>query len=420
MPTVEEIIEQFKASYANQSFDFLEEDEAGLHFGSGPSHRRRLFVQREEIAEYLDLSEAINALQRRPSKTSISSNKFREQLVEFTGSRRTSLFAFNDRTYKFQNGEDDGVIIEVGSPSALFLNFFRFDKEASNLLYDRLNIYSGRDLTLREAGSRLVTIKYNNTLKDSPEEAEDFITTLFESCLFQLSYMTNLHLELRDDWPIPRERVRIFSPRRRTGGRSLPLIRSEYDPSVLRFYQRAVATDDPYIQFLSFYHVMEYYFVSVNDKILCGRLSALLSDPIFRARPRHLDKLITTIEDHRRTSDETEMLKSVLSTFTTENDLIEFIEQYEAQGKAFQIYTAKTSCFGQDFDKLQLSENHVFGNLAKRIKLMRNILIHSSDRYERQGRYLPGPEGDRSLRLEVPLLQFIAERIIISAAQPLD
>jgi hypothetical protein len=199
----------------------------------------------------------------------------------------------------------------------------------------------------------------------------------------------------------------------------LPLKKIQYDVPAIRFYKRGVGTDDPYIQFISFYHVLEYYFINVSDRILYNRLSRVFVDPAFRPVPRHLDKVILAVEDHKRTNDETEMLKNVIASFVDEGDVIEFINHHEDRIKS-KIYSDKNECFGEELEKITLREGHVFGLLAKRIKTIRNTLVHLSDRYDRKERYLPGPEADRVLLRGIPLLRFIAERVIIATAESLE
>jgi hypothetical protein len=226
-----------------------------------------------------------------------------------------------------------------------------------------------------------------------------------------------MSLQLQNEWPSFADRRRRFIPGRATG-RELPLKQVQYDIPALRFYQRGVATDDAYIQFISFYHVLEYYFISVSDDILYKKLSKIFVDPMFRPAPRNFDKLILAVEDHKRTSDETEMLKNVLVAYCDDAEVIEFIHNYETREKE-KIYTEKINCFGEELDKMTLREGHIIGPIAKRIKVIRNTLVHSSDRYERRERYLPSAEADRVLLREVPLLRFLAERVIIATARAL-
>lgn len=198
-------------------------------------------------------------------------------------------------------------------------------------------------------------------------------------------------------------------------GDSFSLKGIRYDGNVIRFYQRAVSADDAYTSFISFYHILEYHFISVSDAKLYSRLERIVNDPAFSARRKQLDRIITSVDEHTRESDETEMLKGVLSEFINEDDLIDFLQRYE-EHLAGKLYTEKMNCFGYELEKMTFKSGHIFGPIAKRIKTIRNALVHSSDRYERKERYVPGEEASRILTRELPLLRFLAERVIIATA----
>jgi len=50
------------------------------------------------------------------------------------------------------------------------------------------------------------------------------------------------------------------------------------------------------------------------------------------------------------------------------------------------------------------------------VKTVRNALVHSSDHHERVERHVPFSEGTRLVEMEVPLVRFLAERVVIASA----
>jgi hypothetical protein len=419
VPTFDEAKATLKAAHIEQGFRLVDEHQRELYFAIGQADRVHLFVSEEEIEEYRGIEDQIAAAQVSPVETSIVGPTFREQLVQIVAPLRAPIFSFRNRPIRFES-EGGGTIVLVGPPSPMFINFFGLRKEQSAFLRERLDralIGTGRT-TMKEVFDRLLTIRLDAAESLNETQLRE-ITSLFESCLFELSYMRSTPIQLQNEWPSFAARRRSFAPGRALGREPLLLKRVEYDVPALRFYQRGVATDDAYIQFISFYHVLEYYFISVSDDILYKRLSRVFVDPVFRPTPRHFDKIILTVEDHKRTNDETEMLKNVLSNYCDEKEIMEFIQNHELREKA-KIYTEKADCFGEELEKLTMREGHIFGPVAKRIKVIRNTLVHSSDRYERKERYLPSPEADRVLRREVPLLRFLAERVVIATARALE
>ena len=108
------------------------------------------------------------------------------------------------------------------------------------------------------------------------------------------------------------------------------------------------------------------------------------------------------------------MLKRVLQKFVDENELIEFIKAYE-EYLGENIYSRRRVVFGESIE-VNLIPGHVIGNLSKRIKVIRNALVHSADRYERNQRYIPSSEAEKKLKKEIPLLKYLAEKVVIGSA----
>ena len=174
-----------------------------------------------------------------------------------------------------------------------------------------------------------------------------------------------------------------------------------------------MSTEIPILKFLTFYQVLEYFFIKVSDELLYQGISTKLNDPKFKTvNTSDLDRVIKIVEDHRRTNDETEMLKNVLKKFINESDLRNFIDSYETYIDD-NIYTKTRTLFGEE---LIPDERYVFGNIARCIKTVRNALVHSSDRYERHERHIPFSESTEIVKKEIPLVKFLAEKVIISSA----
>jgi len=418
MSDFEEAKTKLKGLLEELGLVLADEHERELYVKLTKSDSSMIVIPEQEITEFQTFLATLPTITNIPVETSIVGPDFREQLVEQIGTRTRFLPILpRDAPIKFQPQEGEGFSVEISAASPIFSNYFRFRKERKSFFVDRMSrvFIPGRTPTIQDIMPRMLTIKIKY---DVPQDVSHLVNLngMLESCLFELSYMTNIHIELRNEWPVGPTRRQVS--RRRASPRSpLPLRRVTYENSVVKFYQRGVATDDAYIQFVSFYHILEFYFITVSDSILYSRLSRVIHDPTFRATPKHLDKLIAATDEHKRVNDETEMLKNVLNTYVDEKDVIDFISAHEDTTKE-KIFTEKNECFGHELDKLTLREGHVLGPIAKRIKTIRNALVHSSDRYDRKDRYIPGLEADRVLQREVPLLKFIAERVIVATARP--
>jgi hypothetical protein len=345
-----------------------------------------------------------------------------EEISEFAMAEydRVPYGFVRDTDFTFGEPNDITPYVEIGQASMLFSDFFRFDEACLQLSMQRIRrpFPRWRDekepVEMRSVLHRPLTIRVYNLQASTPDAALERSSPIVDGCLFELSYLKNITLTLEEEWPRRRPRVRPFQFGDTFEGSELPLPQAVFNRDVVRFYQRGMSTVDPVNQFLSFYHVLEYYFLAVSDERLYQKLSRRLNDPKFSATPSNLDRMIQDTLDHKRETDETEMLKLVLSKFVDEAELIEFIKAYE-EYLDDRMYSRRRSVFGESVE-VRLEAGHVIGNLAKRIKIIRNALVHSSDRYERQQRYVPTSRAEDMIRREIPLMKYLAERVVIASA----
>jgi hypothetical protein len=280
-----------------------------------------------------------------------------------------------------------------------------------------MRIGRSRERDNRDLGDFLytpTTIKVIGLRESSAENAARKALELIEGCLFNLAYLKGLSLVLEEELPRRQAIGNRFRYEEMDSGSDLPLPRSRINRDVARFYQRGMAVDDPVNQFLSFYQVLEYFFLAVSDEELYRKLSSVLHDPMFNTKPRQLDKLIQATLSHKRESDETEMLRLVLAKHVDEGELIAFIGAYE-EHLSDKWFTKKRKLFGED-NEVRATVGHVIGNVARRIKLIRNALVHSSDRYNRQENFVPTRAAEAEIRKEVLLVKFVAEKVIIGSS----
>ena len=272
-------------------------------------------------------------------------------------------------------------------------------------------------ININDLQRRPITIKVINFNAPDIETAVQKSDAIIESCLFQLSYMKHITGLPAEEWPMKRETAQPFYFEEPVRDNKMDFPRIICNSDVLRFYQRGMSTDDPVLRFLSFYQVLEYYFLEVSDELLYDKLARRLKDPKFTISTKDLDGIIVEVTKHKGETDETEMLKVVLNKYLDDEILINFIEAYESHFSE-KIYTKKQNIFGTDLE-VKLQSGHISGNLAKRIKTVRNALVHASDRYERSERYIPNRENEAIVKREVPLLKFLAEKVMIASSEPL-
>lgn len=187
-----------------------------------------------------------------------------------------------------------------------------------------------------------------------------------------------------------------------------------YDDNVSSYYKVAKSSPFPSQSFLAYYHVLEYHFLTVSELLLHDRLTVLLNTPSFTTNRASLDKLISTVRGQDSRSDEIELLRNVLDRFVQEGELIDFINQFE-ELCGEKIYSKKRKIFGEHL-QISLIKDHAIANSAKFLKHIRNAIVHSSDRYKREDCHIPLSESEDLIEEFIPLIRFLAERVIFGTA----
>jgi hypothetical protein len=409
--------ETLKNGYLNGGLTLVSEDDKSLSF----KYRDNLFlITEEDIRGYSIGTDIFPMLIISPGECSICSTTYREQVVELLDNGRNRLLLPRYFSYDFGIQNNDRPFVSIGPASNLFVNYLRFSGPFLSISLDRISRHSIRyndiDPTpMIDAIFRPLTIKIQNIREDSCEATIKHTDTLIDACLFELSYIKNIPLTTSEQWQIRQPRIRPFIFGEEIKGNNLPLPNANFNSATIKFYQRGMSTEDPINQYLSFYQVLEYFFIEVSDELLYLKLSRQINDPKSNTKPKYLDKIIQEVMDFKRDTDETEMLKNVLNKFIDEKKLIDFVSSYEIYLNK-KIYTKKRSLFGEEI-QINLTSGYTIPSLAKVIKTIRNALVHSSDRYERKDRYIPSTSSEAIIQQEVPLIKFLAEQVIIASAQ---
>lgn len=256
-----------------------------------------------------------------------------------------------------------------------------------------------------------ITAKYQVSRKLKKETIEERGRKRIKSCLFKLSYSTNECWELRET--IKSKVAYSFSNDDELDS-SIP--RANYLEDLVSYYKVAKSSQFPNQAFLSYYHILEYFFLRVSDEKIFESVKAHVNSLSFSANYENINKLLALVKKADNTSDETEMLKSVLNRYVAESDLIDFLLSLEKESGEKIFSDTKKVVFGEKAS-IKLEKGHALSNSAKVIKHIRNSLVHSSDRYSREDCFLPFSESESIVFEYVPLIRFLAERVIFATAE---
>lgn len=419
--TFEQAKEELKQGYLKVNLELIDENNEELFFNFRSDQFK---ISKADIEEYTQFAAQKSNFETQPSECSIVSKNYREQII---ANLHPKARIMGPRFWNFHFGVQDGenIYVEVGQCSDIFVNYFRLQEQYLDMCTDSLMRFRARTKNgetfaeLKECLYRPLTIKVFNLKESSIKSATQKSNDIIENCIFTLSSLRENPIELLEEWPSRKRRTKTpkdFEFGQSERNSNLPLPRFKLNSTLVRLHQQATSSDIPSLKYLSFYQILEFHFLSVADENLYNNLTRRINDLKFKTVPNQLDKLIQDVVNHKRENDETEMLKNVIKKFVDENDIIEFITEYEKFLEK-KVYTAKRTIFGNEISATALNSGHVFGNIAKTIKAIRNALVHSSDRYERNDRYIPySKEGTTLLELEIPLIKFLADKVIIATS----
>lgn len=421
--TVQEAKEALKENYVKAGLVLENETLDTLFFNHG--EEGRLKISKKDIEDYKDYINSKKKYNNKPDECSILNKEYREQIVNDLNFK--ARFFRRRKPIEFGDSTGKETYLEISPASDDFLNFFRFQEQYLQLCLPRLawtgNVgEDGEDDDYEELFENLYrpnTIKVFNLKEKNIDSAISKSSDLIDRCLFSASSLREIPMELIDQWPIRKKdekNSKNFHFGEKVNGTALPIPKLKLNATLIKFHKQATSTDIPSLKYLAFYQILEYFYLTVADENLYNNLSRRINDLKFTTDSTNLDKIIKDVSNHKRVNDETEMLKNVLKKYIQEDELIEFIKEFEAHLDK-RVYTSKREVFGTSISATALNTGHVYGNIAKTIKAIRNALVHSSDRHERNDRYIPySKEGTKLIEDEIPLIKFLAEKAIIANA----
>jgi hypothetical protein len=205
---------------------------------------------------------------------------------------------------------------------------------------------------------------------------------------------------------------------RRSRTEELDPPRRSYTEDLVQHYLLAVSTDNPVIEYFSYYHVFEHFFESVFNDDLIESIRSSITDPGFSyKRKKDIGQLINSIKRSLQIRSETitfseaEALRLCIAKFVNLAELRQKLNAYDDTLISFYKDNKVEFSGGGEVDLDSHDIEQVFRALTKRIYATRNALVHSKD--GEKSKYTPFKD-DRALVREVPLMRFISEMVILS------
>lgn len=193
--------------------------------------------------------------------------------------------------------------------------------------------------------------------------------------------------------------------------------RRTVNQETLGYYAMGIDSEDPFTSYISFYHVLEYYFDEAYRKRLVDEMKNRLTNPSFSYKDEDKIYALAKWIGKRMKNDvengqgnEFDSLKYVLESYVPIDGLLDALDDWNYSLKDY--YRNNNVVFTKSKkDLIAWSDREgVYTNLANRIYEIRNALVHSkSGQSDKQ--YKPQKHREVLLK-ELPLIQVIAELII--------
>jgi hypothetical protein len=197
--------------------------------------------------------------------------------------------------------------------------------------------------------------------------------------------------------------------------------RRTYNEDIVQRYLLAVSTDNPVIEYLSYYHVIEHFYEKVFNEDLTKSIKEKITEPDFSyKRDKDIEKLVKTIKKSLRirnetiTFDEKEALKLCLRKYISLDKLKSKLAEYDENILEYYKNTKVNFSDGDGVDINNRDDGTVFKTLSNRIYKTRNALVHSKDGDKLK--YTPFRD-DKVLAREIPLMRFISEMVILAESE---
>ena len=322
----------------------------------------------------------------------------------------------------------NGIVYELSKPTDEYLLFILDALIESEYWKDIFRFFLLRVIRERtgmekseffEFLSKFLRI-YTLKIRSREPMSSDRFSKLATSFLFNLSYNLDIAvIEVRFLHELARSKITRI---RRS--REIEPPRRIYNPDLVYHYQMAISTDSIPLQFLSFYHVIEHFFYDIYHEDLINTVKAKITSPDFSyKRKRDLENLIKLIsqkikyKDEELLYNEQEALYLTLKKYVRLDNLIAKLREYDES--LIEYYQKNKVSFSKGASiNFSLSDTeNIFRQIADRIYKTRNSIVHSKE--GGKPRYVPF-RNDKELTMEIPLIRFIAEEIIINTSKVIE
>ena len=189
----------------------------------------------------------------------------------------------------------------------------------------------------------------------------------------------------------------------------------KYNSKLINFYRIGMKAEDPYMQYLSYYHILEYhYYRNLKNKV-ANKLREGLEDIQNNKAEDVASNIIKTVN---KGTQERTVLKSILEENVT--DGIQNLKNRIAEINDNVDYRSSINFSNASSINWDESVSNIIDQITNRIYDTRNSLVHSKED-EIEKIYEPwNDEHVKELKKEIPLIRALAELIIKNTGENIN
>lgn len=380
-----------------------------------------------EKTEFIELmNEASNY---KFDKYSVSNDMFYEVPIAINSKKFNYNFIRQKNlieSIELRNYFDDDVYIDITEVSHFMLlnilNNIDFKK------CDRLNlgylVYLGDiDTDIFGLLKAIFRIDKSLLLWHKKDIAKNRIEQFLKSYLFNISYESKVSYKILNNDGAITKRANYIIKSNKVSTEIAPRNKL-YKVPALDKYQMALSSDNPVVQFLGYYNVLEYFSGEVQLEKLVKLIKIKLSDKNFSLYDnKDIVAIINTVKNNNQESirgKEQDYIELTLKNYVIINNLVKRLKSNELYMNGSNQINKVEFSDGVKVDFTKDKET-VFKSLASRIYRTRNAIVHSkSNDYQSKERKIYNYfDNEQELLDEIPLMKAIAEEIIINTAEDL-
>jgi len=388
------------------------------------------------ITEYSQLEE--NVEKYNFNRYAISHKRKYESIVDLADINVRSHFSqfFEDRLLDVKvKNEDENITYSFREASKELVWYIIEDYDISRKVYTRLHSsyierkyqsLSEKDLfgLLR----LIIRLPITVIIESSVSKGEEVLQQHAKSFLFNIAYNFDYVLKLVSNIDDLFPKRTSLNRRRISNFEELMPPQLSYKEELVEQYYMALASEDCFVKFIGFYHIMEHFYEEVYNEDLFNSVQYIIQHPKFSSKRRKdIVKVVELIKKKTKQNKqefqgtELEALELTLKKYVDISELVNDLNEFSGTIVDYYKNSEVTFSKGDAVDLRDFSNEKLHKKLAARIYKTRNSLVHSKsneNRTNERGIYKPF-YNSQELSKEIPLMRFISEAIIINSSKEL-